>query len=111
MELILEIDSWALLKFKNSGSGFGHKAGEGGRREHFLKTKSIICQSVVPVLEGMVAAPWLKAATTSSRNDSTGYTEEDGPRYCGEKECGIECPADRWCANTGSCDVVDSIQN
>ncbi len=60
-------------------------------------------------LEGMVAAPWLKAATTSSRNGSTGYDEDGGPRYCGEKECGIECPADRWCANTGSCDVVDSI--
>ncbi len=68
----------------------------------------------VPVLEGMVAAPWLKAATTSSRNGSTGYEEKDGPRYCGEKECGIECPADRWCANTGSCVdstkyIVDSI--
>ena len=45
-----------------------------------------------------VSAPWLKAATTES---STGYEEEGVPRYCGDKECGITCPAGRWCANTG----------
>ncbi len=72
----------------------------------FLKLNLLSDSHFVPVLEGMVAAPWLKAATTSSRNGSTGYEEEDGPRYCGEKECGIECPADRWCANTGSCTSI-----